>query len=135
MDPMTLPTPPAVRPWQRLAARLAAVFVLVTLATVAVVGALVHERQSREVEDTVGTQLLNIARVSGLLIDPAAHAEAARAARADTPAYRRVLSKLAAIREETLLTTPMRTLTAYDRVTRRARIVVTTMRARRATRS
>ncbi|HEY3099566.1 MAG TPA: adenylate/guanylate cyclase domain-containing protein [Methylomirabilota bacterium] len=120
------PTPRALRPWQRLAARLAAVFVLVTLATVAVVGALVHQRQSREVEDTVGTQLLNIARVSALLVDRGAHAEAARVARTDSPAYRRVLKALAAIREETLLTTPMRTLTGYDRVARRARIVVTT---------
>ncbi len=126
MSASASPTPPALRPWQRLAVRLAAVFVLVTLATVGVVGALVHQRQSREVEDTVGTQLLNIARVSALLVDPAAHAEAARAGRADAPAYRRVIKALAAVREETLLTTPMRTLAGYDRATRRARIVVTT---------
>ena len=76
METTATPTPPAPRPWQRLAARLAAVFVLVTLATVAVVGALVHQRQSREVEDTVGTQLLNIARVSALLGGRAASSEA-----------------------------------------------------------
>lgn len=86
MPILPMPTPPARRPWQRLAVRLAVVFVLVTLATVAVVGALVHQRQAREVEDTVGTQLLNIARVSALLVDRAAHADAARAARADSPA-------------------------------------------------
>src|SRR6267378_2963499 len=120
------PTPPALRPWQRLAVRLASVFVLVTLVTVGVVGVLVHQRQSRAVEDTVGTQLLNIARVSALLIDPAAYAEAAHVRRADAPAYRRVTKALTAIRDETLLTTPMRTLTDYDRGTRRARIVVTT---------
>src|SRR2546426_6145018 len=120
------PTLPTLRPWQRLAMRLAAVFVLVTLVTVGVVGVLVHQRQSREVEDTVGTQLLNIARVSALLIDPAAHAEAARAGRADSPAYRRVTKALTAIRDETLLTTPMRTLADYDRASRRARLVVTT---------
>jgi class 3 adenylate cyclase len=125
MDTPALPTPPALRPWQRLAVRLAAVFVLVTLATVGVVGVLVHQRQSREVEDTVGTQLLNIARVSALLVDPAAHAEAARAGRADSAAYRRVIKALTAIRDETLLTTPMRTLASYDRATRSARIVVT----------
>jgi class 3 adenylate cyclase len=118
--------PPALRPWRRLAVRLAAAFVLVTLATVGMVGVLVHQRQSREVEDTVGTQLLNIARVSALLVDPAAHAQAARAGRADAPAYRRITKALAAIRAETLLTTPMRTLTDYDRASRRARIVVTT---------
>jgi len=88
------PTPPTLRPWQRLAVRLAAVFVLVTLATVGVVGVLVHQRQSHEVEDTVGTQLLNIARVSALLIDPSAHAEVARAGRADSAAYRRVTKAL-----------------------------------------
>ena len=126
MDASPPPTPPALRPWQRLAVRLAAVFVLVTLATVAVVGVLVHQRQSREVEDTVGTQLLNIARVSALLVDPTAHAEAARAARADAPAYRRVVKALKVIADETLLTTPMRTLTGYDRATRSARVVVTT---------
>ena len=118
-------TPPALRPWQRLAVRLAAVFVLVTLATVGVVGVLVHQRQSREVEDTVGTQLLNIARVSALLVDPAAHADVARSGRADSPAYRRIIKSLTAIRDETLLTTPMRTLANYDRAARSARIVVT----------
>jgi hypothetical protein len=92
----TTSTPPPLRPWHRLAVRLAAVFVAVTLASVGVVGVLVHQRQSREVEDTVGTQLLNIARVSALLIDPAAHAEAARASRADAPAYRRVIKALTA---------------------------------------
>jgi len=125
MDTTARSTPPALRPWQRLAVRLAAIFVLITLATVGVVGVLVHQRQSREVEDTVGTQLLNIARVSALLVDPAVHAEAARAGRADSPAYRRIIKSLTAIRDETLLTTPMRTLANYDRTARSARIVVT----------
>jgi class 3 adenylate cyclase len=125
MDTAARPTPPALRPWQRLAVRLAAVFVLVTLVTVGVVGVLVHQRQGREVEDTVGTQLLNIARVSALLVDRAAHAEAARGGRADSPAYRRVIKSLAIIRDETLLTTPMRTLANYDPAARTARVVVT----------
>ncbi len=121
-----VPTAVALRPWQRLAVRLAAVFVVVTLITVGLVGVLVHQRQSREVEDTVGTQLLNIARVSALLVEPALHAEAARTPRADTAAYRRIVKALTTIQTETLLTTPMRTLSDYDRVSRRARIVVTT---------
>src|SRR5262249_44620731 len=125
MDTTAHSTPPALRPWQRLAVRLAAVFVLVTLVTVGVVGVLVHQRQSREVEDTVGTQLLNIARVSALLVDRAAHAEAARGGRADSPASRRVIQSLAIIRDETLLTTPMRTLANYDPAARTARVVVT----------
>jgi len=115
-----------VRPWHRLAVRLAAVFVAVTLFTVGVVGVLVHHRQSREIEDTVGTQLLNIARVSGLLVDPALHAEAAARRRADALGNRRITEILHTIQTETLLTTPMRTLTDFDRATRRARIVVTT---------
>jgi len=120
------PSAAALRPWQRLAVRLAAVFVVVTLLGVSVVGVLVHQRQSREVEDTVGTQLLNIARVSGLLIDPALHAEAARARTAESGPYKRVVAALKAVQLETLLTTPMRTLAGYDRASRRARIGVTT---------
>lgn len=116
----------ALRPWQRLAVRLAAVFLAVTLLTVGVVGVLVHQRHSREIEDTVGTQLLNIARVSALLVDPVLHAETARVPRSDAPGYRRIAAELNTIQTETLLTTPMRTLADYDRVTRRARIVVTT---------
>jgi class 3 adenylate cyclase len=115
-----------LRPWHRLAVRLAVVFVAVTLLTVGVVGVLVHQRHSREIEDTVGTQLLNIARVSGLLVDPELHAEAARLRRADAPAYRRLAEALHTVQTETLLTTPMRTLADFDHATRRARIVVTT---------
>ena len=100
----------ALRPWHRLAVRLAAVFVAVTLLTVGVVGVLVHQRQSHEIEDTVGTQLLNIARVSGLLVDPALHADAAARRRADAPGYRRIADTLHTVQTETLLTTPMRTL-------------------------
>ena len=69
---------PVLRPWQRLDVKLAAVFALLTLLTVGLVGGLVHERQKREVEDTVGTQLLNIARVGSLLVDPRLHAEVQR---------------------------------------------------------
>ena len=116
----------ALRPWQRLAVRLAAVFVAVTLVGVGLVGVLVRQRQSREIEDTVGTQLLNIARVSGLLVDPALHAEVARAPRVDSAAYGSLVKALTTIQTETLLTTPMRTLSEYDRASRRARIVVTT---------
>jgi len=71
-------TPPALRPWQRLAVKLAAGFAALTVLTAGLVGAIVHERQKREVEDTVGTQLLNIARTGALLVDPALHAEVQR---------------------------------------------------------
>src|SRR5262245_41456587 len=52
------------RPWQRLSVRLAALFALVTVLAVGAVGLVTYERQQREVQDTVGTQLLNIARVT-----------------------------------------------------------------------
>src|SRR5262249_61852886 len=41
------------------------------------------------------------------------------------PAARRIIKSLTAIRDETLLTTPMRTLANYDRGTHTAHIVVT----------
>src|SRR3989442_440167 len=52
----TLFRSPALRPWQRLAVKLAAGFAALTVLTAGLVGAIVHERQKREVEDTVGTR-------------------------------------------------------------------------------
>jgi class 3 adenylate cyclase len=114
-----------LRPWQRLSVRLAALFAIVTLVAVGLVGGLVYQRQKREVEDTVGTQLLNIARVAALLIDPAVHAEVERTRSTASPAYRRLQSALAAVRTETLLPTPVYTLTDLDAARRQARLVVT----------
>jgi hypothetical protein len=94
------PTAPALRPWHRLAVRLAAVFALLALVTVGVVGVLVRERQKREVEDTVGTQLLNVARIGALLIDPVAHARVQREPGEDSDGYRRLRTALAAIQTE-----------------------------------
>jgi class 3 adenylate cyclase len=115
---------PALPVWRRLAVRLAVAFALLTFVTVAIVGGLVRERQKRELEDAVGTQLLNIARVAVLLVDPAQHAEARRAARRDAPAYTRLRDSLAAVQREVLLATPIRTLADYDAAARRARVVV-----------
>lgn len=117
-------TRPALRPWQRLGVKLAAAFALLTLLTVGLVGALVHERQKREVEDTVGTQLLNIARTAVLLVDPVLHAEVQSTLSRDSPAYARIKKSLAAVQTETLLTTPMRTLADFDPAKRSARLVV-----------
>ena len=117
-------TRPALRPWQRLGVKLALAFALLTLVTVGLVGALIHERQKREVEDTVGTQLLNIARTAVLLVDPAVHAEAQAAMSRDSPAYTRIKKALVAVQTETLLTTPIRTLTDFDPARRSAKLVV-----------
>lgn len=104
--------------------RLAALFAIVTLVAVGLVGGLVYQRQKREVEDTVGTQLLNIARVAALLIDPAALAEADRARSATSPAYRRLQAVLAAVRTETLLPAPVSALGDLDPARRQARLIV-----------
>ena len=117
-------TPPALRPWQRLSVRLAALFAAVTVLAVGLVGGLVYERQRRELEETVGTQLLNIARTGALLVDPALHAEARRALDRSSAAYHRTQAALSAIREATVLLTPVYTLTDYDPARRRARRIV-----------
>jgi len=122
---------PALPPWRRLAVRLAVAFAALTFLSVAIVGVLVRERQKRELEDAVGTQLLNIARVAVLLVDPAQHAELERARGADSAAYRRLRASLAAVQREVLLTTPIRTLVDYDASGRRARVVVTSDEAER----
>ena len=71
-----------LRPWQRLGLRLAALFAAVTVLAVGVVGTWIYDRQRREVEETVGIQLLNIARVGALLVDPGpGHGGAPRAGR------------------------------------------------------
>ncbi|HET7341825.1 MAG TPA: adenylate/guanylate cyclase domain-containing protein, partial [Methylomirabilota bacterium] len=121
-------SPGAVRPalplWRRLAVRLAVAFALLTVVSVAIVGGLVRERQKRELEDAVGTQLLNIARVAVLFVDPAQHARLQAAPRADAAAYRRLQAALAAVQREVLLATPLRTLTDFDPAARRARVVL-----------
>lgn len=122
---------PALPPWRRLAVRLALAFALLTVFSVGIVGVLVRERQQRELEDAVGTQLLNIARVAVLLVDPALHAEAERARSAEAPAYRRLRAVLTEVQREVLLATPIRTLVGYDPATRRARVVVTSEDAER----
>jgi class 3 adenylate cyclase len=104
---------------------MAALFGLVTVLAVGLVGGVVYQRQKREVEDTVGTQLLNIARVAALMVDPGLHAEVQRARRPDSAAYVRIRQALTAIQGEVLLTSPIYTLSDYDPVARQARVMVT----------
>lgn len=110
-----------LRPWQRLSLRLAALFAAVTVLAVGVVGTWIYDRQRREVEDTVGIQLLNIARVGALLVDPSAVMEARRAGSADAAA--RLGRALAAMQQEVLLTTPVLLLTDYDAGRQQAQVV------------
>ncbi len=120
-----------LRPWQRLSVRLAFLFASVTLVAVAVVGLLVYEWQRREVEEAVGSQLLNIVRTASLLVDPVIHARAHRDGDPATDAYRRVQKVLDTIRESDVLTTPVYTLAGFDAARRQARLVVSSDPLRR----
>ena len=115
---------PGLRPWERLSVRLAAFFAALTLLAVGAVGVLTYTRQQREVEDAVGTQLLNIARVAALQVEPMVHAQVVASSVPDSPAHASVRRALAAIQDETLLTTPITTLTGLDPARRQARLVV-----------
>jgi hypothetical protein len=112
------------RPWQRLSVRLAGLFAVVTLLAVGAVGLFTYQRQQREVQDTVGTQLLNIARVTALLIDPGLHAEAQRASTRARPPTGKIQKRLVTVQNEVLLTSPIQTLGDFDPAARRARLIV-----------
>src|SRR5580765_1579316 len=88
------------RPWQRLSVRLAGLFAVVTLLAVGAVGLFTYQRQQREVQDSVGTQPLNIARGAALLVDPDLHAEAQRTLDAGSAAYREVQKRLVVVQNE-----------------------------------
>jgi class 3 adenylate cyclase len=96
----------------------------VTLLAVGAVGLFTYERHKRELQDTVGTQLLNIARVAALLVDPSLHAEVQRGRVPDSDAYRQLRAKLVSVQNEVLLTTPIRTLADFDPAARQARIIM-----------
>jgi class 3 adenylate cyclase len=114
-----------LHPWQRLNLRVAALFVAVTLLAVALVGVVIYEQQKRELANTLGTLLLNIARTGALLIDPALHGEVERTRDTSSDAYRRVRAVLAAIQDENRIETPIYTLTDYRGSVSQARFMVT----------
>ncbi len=114
----------SLRPWQRLSVKLARLLTAVTVCAVAAVSGLTYKRHQRELEDTVGTQLLNIARVTALAVDPSLHAQVQRGLDPRSPAYLRIRRELLTIRNEVLLTTPIYTLADFDPATRKARLMV-----------
>ena len=99
-------------------------FAAVTFLAVGAVGFLTYTRQRGEVEDSVGTQLLNIARVAALQLDPRLHAEVDASRSPDSRATRSSARALAAIQDETLLTSPITTLAAVQPAARTARLVI-----------
>lgn len=92
-----------LRPWQRLSVRLACLLAAVTLCAVAAVGGFTYARHQRELEDTVGTQLLNIARVTALLVDPGLHAQVQRSLDPRSAAYQRIKRELVTIQNNVRL--------------------------------
>ena len=87
--------PPVTRPvrlpaWQRLSVRTVGLLVGVTLLAIGVVGTLIYQHQKRDLQATLGTLLLNIARTGALLVEPALHAEVERTLSQDSDAYVRV---------------------------------------------
>src|SRR5215813_4499833 len=115
---------PRLHPWQRLSVRLALLLTAVTLLAVGAVGGITYKRYQRELADTVGTQLLNIARVTALAVDPSLHAQVQRAPDPRSQAYLRIKRELVTIQNEVLLTTPIFTLTNLDASARTARVLV-----------
>ena len=113
-----------LHPWQRLSVRLALLLTAVTLLAVGAVGGITYKRYQRELSDTVGTQLLNIARVTALAVDPSLHAQVQRAPDPRSQAYLRIKRELVTIQNEVLLTTPIFTLTNLDASARTARVLV-----------
>src|SRR5262249_28646070 len=102
--------PIRLRPWQRLSVRIRALFVAVTLLAVGLGGVVIYERQKRDLEATLGTLLLNIARTGALLVDPRLHTEVEHTLTQNSDAYRRVRAVLAAVQDENRVETPVYTL-------------------------
>src|SRR5499433_507478 len=113
-----------LHPWQRLSVRLALLLTAVTLLAVGAVGGITYKRYQRELADTVGTQLLNIARVTALAVDPGLHGQVQRGLDPRAQAYLRIKRELVTIQNELLLTTPIYTISNFDPARGTARLLV-----------
>lgn len=113
-----------LRPWHRLSVKVAALLAAVALLGVGLVGFRLYETQKRQLEQTLGELLLNVARTGALLIDAELHAEVERTRRTDSEPYRRLQQALAAVQDANGIATPIYTLTDYDRPARQARFMV-----------
>jgi HAMP domain-containing protein len=111
--------------WRRLAWRLSASFLILTTVGILLSGFLQYRAQERELRETLGSLLLNIARTGALLVDPALHARVESTLTQDTEAYRTVRAALAEIQDENNIETPIYTLTGFDAASRQAHFMVT----------
>jgi methyl-accepting chemotaxis protein len=111
--------------WRKLSWRLGISFLLLTAIGIFLSGLLQYRAQERELRDTLGALLLNIARTGALLVDPQLHAEVESTLTQDSEAYRRVRAALAMIQDENQIQTPVYTLTGFDAANRQAHFMVT----------
>lgn len=111
--------------WRRLSWRLGASFLVLTAIAILLSGFLQYRAQEQELQDTLGSLLLNIARTGALLIDPQLHAEVESTLTQDTEAYREVRVALAMIQDENKIQTPIYTLTGFDAAHQLAHFMVT----------
>lgn len=116
------PRPPL---WQRFGVRVAAGFVAVTVLGTGVTGFLVYRTQKADLEQNLGSLLLNIARTGVLLIDSDLEREVQVTRTQESEAYRRLRQILATIQDTNQLATPIYTLSDYEPAARRTRFMVT----------
>lgn len=111
--------------WRRLSWRLGVSFLLLTAIGIFLSGFLQYRAQERELRDTLGSLLLNIARTGALLVDPELHAKVESTLTRDSEAYLQVRAALAKIQDENQIQTPIYTLTGFDASKRQAHFMVT----------
>ena len=111
--------------WRRLSWRLGASFLLMTAIGILLSSFLQYRAQQQELRDTLGSQLLNIARTGTLLVDPQLHAQVEATLTQDSDAYRRIRTALAAIQDANQIQTPIYTLTGFDAANQQAHFMVT----------
>lgn len=96
--------------WRRLGIRLGASFVLLVALAIVASGFLQYRAADRALRNSLGEQLVNIARTGALLIDGDLHEAAIRGGTNDTAEYRRVRATLELIQETNYLWEPVSTL-------------------------
>lgn len=115
-----LATGPELRPWHRLSLRVGALFVASTFVAVGLVAVVLYEYQKEEIEETLGTLLVSVARTGALLIDPALDLGGKTDLPSGSEAYERVQTALGAILDATHLDARIYTLTHVDLTARQA---------------
>ena len=100
--------------WRRLGWRLTATVLLLTALGILVSGLLQYRAQDRWLRDSLGSQLLNIARTGSLLVDGDRHERVVRAGRNDTPEYAVLRTQLQHIQEANQLRDAVYTLSNVE---------------------